>query len=92
MAKDTWRCVIALNHLARLNEATLIWSPGHSGAVGNEEADRLAVAGSEQRLDDDSMNLVDMTISAVKTRLKLWAHQQCIDYWNDRPLLRHSRN
>ena len=42
----------------------------HSDVVGNEEADRLAVADSEQRLDDDSMNLVGMPILTVKTRLE----------------------
>ena len=66
--------------------------PGHSDVIGNEEADRLAVIGSEQGLSDDSMDLVDRTISADKTRLRLWAHQRCIDYWTDRPLLRHSKN
>ena len=54
-----WRCVIALNRLARLNEVTLIWCPGHSGVIGNEEADRLAVIGSEQSVSDDSMDWCD---------------------------------
>jgi ribonuclease HI len=35
-------CLNALTALAGLNEVILVWVPGYSGILGNEETDRLA--------------------------------------------------
>ena len=35
-------CLDALSMLAKLNEVTFAWVPGHRGIPGNEEADTLA--------------------------------------------------
>ncbi|KAJ8959714.1 hypothetical protein NQ318_021908 [Aromia moschata] len=39
-------CKKILNDLASCNRVILTWVPGHSGVLGNEEADRLARVGS----------------------------------------------
>lgn len=40
------RCLTELNELSLCNQVTLKWVPGHSGVIGNEEADKLAREGS----------------------------------------------
>ena len=91
-SKLLWDCIIALNQLGANNDVTLAWCPGHSGHVGNEEADKLAVEGSKNMETDVSFGVVGMTVSVIKNNLKIWAKRKCIDYWNNKPYLRHSKN
>uniref|UniRef100_A0A8D8UIL7 RNase H type-1 domain-containing protein n=1 Tax=Cacopsylla melanoneura TaxID=428564 RepID=A0A8D8UIL7_9HEMI len=41
-SKLTWECLETLKLLARGNQVTLTWVPGHEGHDGNEKADELA--------------------------------------------------
>ena len=54
--RDLWRLVDKLYTSARINGivVTVEWVQGHNGEEGNEEADKLAVAGIGKRRVDKS--------------------------------------
>jgi len=41
-----WESTQALEKLSGYNKVTLVWTPGHDGRPGNEEADKLAKEGN----------------------------------------------
>ncbi|XP_077255623.1 uncharacterized protein LOC143893775 [Temnothorax americanus] len=75
-----WDCSCTLEKLARNNEVTLIWVPGHSGIKGNETADQLARAGSETRLLGPEP-AVGIPYSLSRREIRGWLRNQHLDYW-----------
>lgn len=51
-SETTRKCAALLNSIARRNEVTVGWIPGHSNHEGNERADRLANVGADRETVD----------------------------------------
>ena len=74
-SKTVWECHRALNHLARTNHVELKWTKAHVGTFGNEQADRLAKAGSlRQREEANSFSEYTPPISMAEIKTKIKNH------------------
>lgn len=64
------KCKYSLNLLARQNKLKLIWSPGHTGINGNEEADKLAKIGAN--LNSPPSFQIGIPLATSRTALMEW--------------------
>jgi hypothetical protein len=80
-------CLNALTALAGLNEVTLVWVPGHSGILGNEEAVRLARRASAMPLHGAEPALGIPRCSAIRA----WTMKQHYCTWRGLTGRRHGK-
>jgi ribonuclease HI len=83
-------CLNALSSLAGLNEIILVWVPGHSGILGNEEADRLARRASAMLLHGPELALGILRCSA-REAIRAWTMNQHYCAWRGLPGHRHGK-
>lgn len=79
-SKLVFECVTQLNKLARANELTLVWVPGHSGVSGNEKVDELARVGSSEPATGADPFL-PLTRSWIVTSIREWARKSHALSW-----------
>jgi ribonuclease HI len=83
-------CKAALSNLARRNQVTLTWIPGHMGHKGNERADELARLGSANQFVGPEP-VLGIPWSAVRQELETWSIQMHDHYWINQQGLRQSK-
>lgn len=89
-SKLVMECFDTLNDLARQNKVTLVWTPGHSGIVGNEKADELARQGASIRFMGPEP-VLGITKKTSRQEVSKWARKKHKEYWVNRPALNHSK-
>lgn len=77
-----WDCRCVLEELAKDNEVSLIWVPGHSGIRGNEIADQLAKAASATELVGPGP-AIGLPCSLGRGAIGGWLRHQHLEYWKD---------
>ena len=71
--------LVCRQSLCKNNSINLFWVPGHSGIIGNEEADMLARAGAEA--EHPRVIQIGITTGAVKQVLKQRLQKQFSESW-----------
>lgn len=89
-SKTVWSCQRALTELAKYNQLTLIWIPGHRGHTGNEIADELAkdAANSDFIGPEPALGI---SYNVAKRAISNWTQEQVARYWREIPGLNHSK-
>lgn len=80
-SKLVLECRNALQELSRLNVVTLLWVPGHSNILGNEEADHLAREGSSSPFIGPWPS-IPLSRMFFNNTIKKWLLKQHSLYWN----------
>jgi ribonuclease HI len=84
-------CVTALQNLSEINTVELIWVPGHSNVLGNEEADRLAREGIDLECYSPEP-VLPLPLCVVHSYRKAREIRLFQDWWtNEAGLLRQNR-
>lgn len=77
-------CKQNLLRLAKGNQVTIAWCPGHSGHAGNEKADELARHGAETPLMGPEP-ACSISIGSVRTEVGRWLHKEQTKAWQAMP-------
>ena len=80
-------CHKALHNLANSNEVNISWIPGHSGFWGNEEADKLANAGTEHDTPLNGHLPFSYIKSKISNKIKEQHNKEWIQHGNNRSKL-----
>ena len=81
-SKLTLECRELIQKLADGNHITLVWVPGHSGVIGNENADALAREGSSKN-PIASIPAIPLPKSWFKANLNKWCRIAHFKLWNE---------
>jgi ribonuclease HI len=79
-SKLVFECFGLLNELARDNDITLVWVPGHSGILGNEKVDELARQGSKE-LGTSAAPHLPLSRSWAAETIKDWSRVKNLERW-----------
>ena len=85
-----WDCLNVIKQLATKNRVTLMWSPGHTGIKGNENADGLARAGAASAFIGPEP-FCGVTKEFPKAAVKRWEDREKSSYWHSIPGLRQAK-
>lgn len=80
-SKLVWECILSLRQVASRNAVNLYWVPGHCGIEGNEIADSLARAGSENAFCGPEP-FCGVPDCVIKLKLKRWESDMVTKNWN----------
>lgn len=83
-------CKDALNRLARVNQVTICWVPGHEGIDGNEKADILAKSGAESSFVGPEP-AVGISRDTCKLEIRNWLEKEHLEKWKGTFALNHSK-
>jgi hypothetical protein len=75
---------LSVSALAGLNEVTLVWVPGYSGTVGNEEADKLARRAMAMPLPVSEPAL-GIPVCSAREAIRTWMVNQHYCGWRGLP-------
>ena len=75
-----WKCYEALNKLAKDNQVTVLWTPGHRGIKGNETADRLAKLAAKQNPTGLEL-VIGISNRSVTEDIKKWLAEKHQEEW-----------
>jgi len=70
----------ALTELSIHNCVRLLWVPGHSDIVGNEEADKLAKQAVAVEYIGSELAL-GFSVTAIRSKVWKWAHNEHYKHW-----------
>ena len=79
-----------LEELAKNNQITLNWIPGHEGHMGNEIADRLAKRGASQVMMGPKPS-VPIQNNFIKNSIKEWCKQKHQKTWSQQTDCRQTK-
>ncbi|KAG5685145.1 hypothetical protein PVAND_014338 [Polypedilum vanderplanki] len=79
-SKLVFECVGLLNSLARDNDVTLVWVPGHSDISGNEKVDELARLGSKE-LGTGVAPCLPLSRSWAAETIRDWSRMKNLERW-----------
>ena len=86
----TLECLRALDRVGEQNMVKLLWVPGHSAVLGNEEADALAREGS-MTVFQGPEPVFGLPLALARGALKDWLAQEHMARWNRERTCRHTR-
>ena len=75
-----WECYETLNKLAKDNQVTVLWTPGHGGVKGNETADRLAKLATKQN-PTGLESAIGISNRSVTEDIKKWLAEKHQEEW-----------
>ena len=90
-SKLTWDCIVALEALAAKAAVQLVWCPGHTGILGNEEADRLAKTGANRNYTGVEPPC-GIGYGNAKYAIKNGKRQDHLKHWDGIKNQKHSKN
>jgi RNase H len=85
-----YECKQRLNELGRRNKVTLVWIPGHEGIPGNENADKLARLGAENRFIGPEPRF-GISMTTRKHLVKKWLRNEHSRTWLSYNGARHTK-
>ena len=83
-------CINNLNFLGQNNQVMLMWVPGHSNIVGNEEADTLAKAGAFKRCEIPEP-AVPVSYRRCRLEVRHWIKKEHKFVWNLSDTCQHTK-
>lgn len=83
-------CKDCLNRLARVNQVTISWVPGHEGIEGNEIADQLAKKGAESCFIGPEP-AVGVSKQTCRQEIRDWLERKQTEQWRSAWALNHSK-
>jgi ribonuclease HI len=83
-------CLTALNHLGSGNDVSLCWIPGHTDRDGNDCADSVARAATEERVPGTEPAL-PISYSSCKLAVREWSTTKHARRWAQLKTCRHAR-
>ena len=85
-SKVVKRCADALNSLGESFSVQLCWVKGHSGVLGNEEADRLAREAAEGGWGDSDPVTVPRSSAYYRQEFKMHLYDRWVQRWRETPI------